>query len=129
MPTIVLQQQLQPSLPLTCQPRGFNEANARGNRPSSLLVLVGIIATIVALGGCANGSGQVVSRLAPGDAMAPPPAPQTLPSAQIQQQRYNEVDKRALTASENALAAENAAKLMPAPSSRVTNIYNGSSRW
>ena len=88
--------------------------------------------TLAALGGCTTHSGQIASRLASTDALAPPPAPQTLPAAAIQQQRYDALDKRALDASENAQAAENAARLRPAPRSPITHIYNGYngySRW
>lgn len=109
-------------------------SNSRADRParSTQALLTGLACTLgafLALGGCANGSGQVVSRLPASNAIAPPPPPQTLPPARQQQQRYNEVDKQALAASERAMAAENAAKLMPAPSQPITNVYNGYSRW
>lgn len=112
--------------PIVLQPISLSTS---GTRLSQWFVYISIIGTTLTLVGCATGHGQVVSRLAPSEAMAPPPPPLALPPAQVQQQRYDEIDRRALAASENALAAENAAKLMPAPGAPTTNIYNGQSRW
>jgi len=97
-------------------------ASSRPRTARASLTAVLLTAGTAALTACASGDGHVVSRLPATSAAAPPPPPLTLPSAETQQQRYNEIDKRALDASESALAAQEAARLTPAPN---INLYEG----